>query len=141
MIAFTGTERENRQSSGEASPVSLHSNLDAALADLRPQDLESADVDINRIFIIGGATLYKETLELPPSSSTFIDRILLTRIISPSFDECDVFLPDFQKVGEGSIDGWSRSAHVDLQAWVGFDVPAGVREEKGVKYEYQMWTR
>ena len=91
---------------------------------------------MNRVFIIGGATLYKETLEIPASSPSFVDRVLLTRIVSPSFDECDVFLEDFQKAG-----GWSQATHADLQAWVGFDVPEGVQEEKGVRYEFQMWTR
>lgn len=131
----------NRQSSDAASPISLHPDLDAALAKLSVTDSVNEGPNVNRVFIIGGATLYKETLDLPPSSPSFVDRVLLTRIISPSFDECDVFLPEFQKVGEDSIGGWLRSTHADLQAWVGFDVPEGVQVEKGVQYEFQMWIR
>ena len=29
----------------------------------------------------------------------------------------------------------------ELSRWAQFDVPAGVQEEKGVQYEFQMWVR
>lgn len=98
---------------------------------------------LHRGFIIGGATLYTEALTLPVSSTEpYVDRVLLTRILTPEFAECDVFMPDF--LAEQRADGeriWSRSTHRDLQEWVGFDVPEGELEEKGVKYEFQMWVR
>ena len=71
-----------------------------------------------------------------------MDRILLTRILHPSFDECDVFMPDFG--AERPADGhglWQRASHAELKEWVGVDVPEGIQEEKGVRYEFQMWTR
>ncbi|KIP03971.1 hypothetical protein PHLGIDRAFT_110242 [Phlebiopsis gigantea 11061_1 CR5-6] len=114
----------------------LRPDLESSLAKLDTSKPLGIDSTLNRVFVIGGATLYKETLGLPPSSPSFVDRILLTQIITPSFDECDVFLEDFHKSGS-----WSRGTHEDLQAWVGFDVPKGVQEEKGVQYEFQMWTR
>ncbi|TFK30421.1 dihydrofolate reductase [Coprinopsis marcescibilis] len=90
----------------------------------------------NRIFIIGGASLYRESLLLPTSGgSPFVDRILLTRIVEPDF-QCDVFMPDFN-----AKDEWLKSTHNELQDWVGFTVPEGIQEENGVKYEFQMWTR
>jgi dihydrofolate reductase len=110
------------------------------LAQLQQEGLNDRKQSIDRVFIIGGATLYKETLELP-SSLTTVDRILLTRILSPPFEECDVFLPDFQNIDNGNSKRWSRSPHAELQTWVGFDVPEGVQEERGVQYEFQMWTR
>lgn len=57
--------------------------------------------------------------------------------MEPAFDECDVFLPDFAAAGEG----WARSTHGELVRWVGWDVPEGVVEEKGVQYRYEMWVR
>ena len=101
--------------------------------------LEDSRADLQRTFIIGGADLYSETIALPFSSSEpAVDRILLTRILSPEFKECDAFFQDICKEGSGK---WTRSTHAALQAWVGFEVPEGEQEEKGVKYEYQMWVR
>ncbi|GJE86148.1 dihydrofolate reductase [Phanerochaete sordida] len=124
------------------SPLTrLSAGLAAALTELESQQSEPEKTKVNRIFIIGGATLYKETLELSPSSPAFVDRVLLTRILSPSFDECDVFLPDFLQAEGDTTAKWSRCTHEQLESWVGFEVPRGVQEEKGVQYEFQMWTR
>jgi dihydrofolate reductase len=96
---------------------------------------------MSRGFITGGEGLYAESLALPSSSPVgFVDRILLTRILSPGFDECDVFMPDF--LGDTNVgNGWERAAHDALEAWVGFEVAEGEQEENGVKYEFQMWVR
>lgn len=104
------------------------------------QDLTSAfnraqEDSVHRVFIIGGAKLYTDTIALPPTSPVFVDRVLLTRIIEPDF-ECDVFMPDFL------TQHWQRASHEELETWVGLsDVAEGVQEENGVKYEFQMWTR
>lgn len=91
----------------------------------------------HRAFIIGGASIYNEALEAFDNQLYVVDRILLTRILSPSFDECNVFFPDFR-----SRDGrWTQCSHEELQKWAGFDVPAGIQEERDVKYEFQMWVR
>jgi len=129
------------------APAYLHSNLESALARISTPDF--IDKPIHRPFIIGGALLYCDALALPlstqhSSSSIFVDRILLTRIISPTFEECDKFMLDFS--GETTeIDGkkieWRRATHEELRAWVEFQVPEGVQEENGVQYEYQMWIR
>ncbi|KAF8642339.1 hypothetical protein AX16_009608 [Volvariella volvacea WC 439] len=111
-------------------------NLSEAL-----QELNSTST-VRKVFVIGGATLYGETLGLSESQdATFADRVLLTRILSPTFDECDTFIPDF--VNERSSDGpkWVRASHQELQDWAGFEVPNGIQQEKGVEYEFQMWTR
>ena len=121
--------------------MKLSTDLQSALTRLNTQSENADKIQVNRIFIIGGATLYKETLDLPPSAPAFVDRVLLTRILSPSFDECDVHLPDFVAMEDGSAAKWSRSTHEELEEWVGFEVPRGVQEEKGVQYEFQMWTR
>lgn len=119
-------DKNKEQDEGDASDTAaavLASSLDAAL-----EGAHAADA--NRIFVIGGARLYAAALPLA-------ERVLLTRIIEPSFEECDVFMPDF--IGGGG--GWSRAPHDALCAWVEFEVPEGVQEERGVKYEYEMWIR
>lgn len=112
------------------TPVHLCSDLDSALSLLTP----STEMPVYRDFIIGGASLYAETLALPPTS-TFVDRVLLTRIISPAFGDCDVFMPDFISTD------WRRDNHEELRAWTGVEVAEGIQEEDGVKYEFQMWSR
>ena len=121
----------------ESSPAYLHSDLASALS-------QAENKAIHRTFVIGGALLYSQVFHLsrpspssPPSSSPWLDRILLTRIHSPAFEDCDVFMPDFLSDGTG----WERTSHADLQAWVGFEVAEGVQEENGVEYEFQMWIR
>jgi len=115
----------------------------------------SVTLPIHRTFIIGGATIYKQALESLPN----LNRILLTRVLEPSFDDCDVFLPEFRPVEEyDSRNGkevsdagvvansteppsWVHTSHENLVRWAGFDVAKGINEEKGIKYEFQMWVR
>lgn len=133
------------------APVYLHSNLESALERVsRPEYLEKP---LYRTFIIGGASLYRETLALPPTSASFVDRIILTRIVSPEFEGCDIFMPDFQTSGHKLTETehsdmnacspapWKRVSHGELRQWAGFDVPEGIQEENGIQYEYQMWVR
>lgn len=82
----------------------------------------------------------------PPLASTqtqvLANRILLTRVLAPAFDDCDVFFPEFREAR--GVDGqleWERATHEELEAWVGGEVPRGMQQEKGVEYEYQMWMR
>ncbi|KAF9457078.1 dihydrofolate reductase [Collybia nuda] len=124
------------------SNVYLHHDFASAIG--RLTGMSSEGKPIHRTFVIGGQSLYTESLALSATSSlAFVDRILLTRIISPSFEECDVFMPDFLGI-EGGADGkgegkWGRASHNDLETWLGFEVPEGEQEEGGIKYEYQMW--
>ncbi|KAJ7900322.1 dihydrofolate reductase [Mycena olivaceomarginata] len=112
----------SRNASYDVGSAALEGSLEAAITRMKT----TAGPQVSRGFIIGGASLYAESLALPASSPVgFVDRILLTRILSPAFDECDVFMPDF----------WA------LEAWVGSEVAQGAQEENGVKYEFQMWVR
>ncbi|KIM85172.1 hypothetical protein PILCRDRAFT_66442, partial [Piloderma croceum F 1598] len=123
-----------------AAQIYLHLDLHSAL-----KRLSESDDTIYRNFVIGGASLYSEVLALSSAAQAtpaLLDRILLTRIISPAFEQCDVVMPDFlayQTSEDGS--GWLRALHTDLEAWAGFDVPEGVQEENGIQYEFQMWVR
>lgn len=89
---------------------------------------------MHRHFVIGGASLYEQVLRLE-TGSALVNRILLTRVLSPDLD-CDTFMEDFT-----SNPIWQQVAHKSLSDWVGFEVPEGVQEEKGIKYEFQMWVR
>jgi dihydrofolate reductase len=113
---------DGASASDPATVAVLVSTLGAAL-----ENAHAADA--NRVFVIGGAQLYAAALP-------FAERILLTRIVEPAFEECDVFMPDFIGGGE-----WTRAPHDALCDWVGFEVPSGVREERGVRYEVEMWMR
>ncbi|KAJ6604629.1 dihydrofolate reductase-like domain-containing protein [Mycena vulgaris] len=126
----------SRNASYDVGSARAAGSLEAAIA-----RINSERDSISRGFIIGGASLYAESLALAPSSSIgFVDRILLTRISSPAFDECDVFMPDFLGGTEGG-NSWKMAGHDALQAWVGFEVAEGVQEENGIRYEFQMWVR
>lgn len=118
---------------GKASAILEH-DLKSALSRVENLTSASSSSPIRRAFIIGGASLYSEALGL---STDVVDHILLTRIVSPDFEQCDVFMPDFLS-GKG---GWKRVNHAVLEEWVGFEVVEGVQEEDGVKYEFQMWVR
>ncbi|GHJ87366.1 hypothetical protein NliqN6_3768 [Naganishia liquefaciens] len=115
--------------------TSKHGSVAEAL-DTLPSAYDAPSTRGNRIFLIGGSQIYTQCLASSSSSSSLVDRILLTRVIEPAFDECDVFLPDF-----AAQEDWQRSTHGELVEWVGWDVPEGVVEEKGVKYRYEMWAR
>ena len=133
----TGTEGDACRLEGRTTetPPFLRNNLGSAL------DLLS-EMPIHRAFVIGGVSLYADTLALPPSSNAFVDRVLLTRISSPAFQDCDVHLPDF--LSDTNPEGnamWTRAGHEELKEWTGSDVPRGVQTENGVEYEFQMWTR
>ncbi len=96
------------------------------------------DAERHRVFIIGGASLYSESLRIPSNDGLgFVNRILLTRILSPEYPDCDVFFPDFQSMDQN----WKQATHQELQDWAGVEVPIGVQEERGTSYEYQMWIR
>ncbi|KAH7104779.1 dihydrofolate reductase-like domain-containing protein [Auriculariales sp. MPI-PUGE-AT-0066] len=90
-------------------------------------------VDVDKRFLIGGAQLYSHML-----TAGLVDRILLTRVLSPAFEECDVKLSELGRLTEL---GWKQAEHESLEAWVGGSVPAGIQEENGVQYEFQMWER
>ncbi|KAJ7071051.1 dihydrofolate reductase-like domain-containing protein [Mycena amicta] len=113
----------SRNPSFNADSARVETSLDGAIA-------HGEHSGVHRTFVIGGAALYAESLALA-------DRILLTRILSPAFAECDVFMPEFVD----DTNSWTRAAHDVLRDWVGFDVPEGVQEENGVQYEFQMWVR
>lgn len=144
----------------------LVASLQAALDRIQAQQQQQA----GRVFLIGGSQLYAQAMkELAAHSSSSsslakLDCLLITRIVSPHFD-CDVFLPEFRTRQQVQDDGelaqeaasstaeqsrpldvaqWEKRPSSELRDWLGDSdiegVGAGVVEEKGVRYEFQMWT-
>ena len=131
------TQGLNAKHRGKPTDTSLflRNNLGSAFTLL-------SELPIHRAFIIGGVSLYADTLALPPSSNAFVDRVLLTRISSPAFEDCDVHLPHFLSDRDSQGNAmWTRVPNAGLKEWTGLDVPEGIQTEKGVEYEFQMWTR
>ncbi|KAG9119091.1 dihydrofolate reductase [Ceratobasidium sp. 392] len=89
------------------------------------------NLPVQNIFVIGGASIYNQAMRYPKAT-----RILLTRVTEPVYEDCDVFFPEIRESGD-----WTKVSHAHLVEWVGFDVPEGVQEEKGTKYEFQMWVK
>jgi len=130
VVISRNTSLDLMGSRATKTPVHLCSDVNSVLSLLSP----NVEASVHRQFVIGGASLYAETLALS-SSSTFVDRVLLTRILSPTFQDCDVYMPDFLS------SNWVRAKHEELKAWTGIEVPEGIQEENGVEYEFQMWLR
>jgi dihydrofolate reductase len=87
---------------------------------------------MSKLFVIGGAEIYKTALETKESK-----RILLTRILNDF--ECDTFFPvELDEVHGGE---WKKTTKEELDDWVGETVPNGVQEENGVKYVFEMYER
>jgi dihydrofolate reductase len=131
----------------ESDHAYLVSSLDSAV------DLLQKSKDLARTFLIGGAQLYSQAMQQPLKNAK-VDRLLITRILEPSFDECDVFLPEFRnesQIAEDQEGGkkesqagdaeWKKCDAGDLATFVGENVQDGVVEEKGVRYQLQMWQR
>jgi dihydrofolate reductase len=89
-----------------------------------------------KIFLIGGAWIFEEAL-----TRDLVDRIIITRILDPAYDDCDAFLPDFHSIRELDPALWRRASHAELCGHVGFQVEPGVVEEDGVRYEHEMWIK
>ncbi|KAI6350693.1 hypothetical protein MCOR25_010466 [Pyricularia grisea] len=97
----------------------------AYLAQLREQHEA-----LGKVFVVGGAQIYDAALGLPETR-----RVLFTSVMSDF--ECDASVA--LRLDEGS--GWRRASKEEHDAWVGEEVPAGVQEENGTQYEFQMWER
>ncbi|KAL1605111.1 hypothetical protein SLS60_004654 [Paraconiothyrium brasiliense] len=85
-------------------------------------------LEIERVFVIGGATIYDAALQLPQT-----DRVLLTKI-EKDF-ECDTFF----SVDLDRSEQWKRSTKEELEDWTGEKTEP--IEEKEVKFEFRMYER
>lgn len=87
-------------------------------------------VRIGRVFVIGGARVYRDALERKEMRN-----VLVTRVGGEW--ECDVHFP----VALDTADGWRRVGEEEFEEWVGEEVPKGVVKEGGVEFEFRMYER
>jgi dihydrofolate reductase len=100
------------------------SSLPAALSVLKSRP------DISKLFVIGGAEIYKTALDLKETK-----RLLLTRVESDF--KCDTFLPL-----DPELEGWEKRNKQELDRWTGEeDVPEDVQTENGVNYRFEMYEK
>ena len=139
--SFTDSQSPSRSIWGPHAVASL----DEGLGLLRSGKEGKVGVDVDRVFVIGGAEVYRLAFGHPGAK-----RVLLTEVRKlggaedgewggggkDEFD-CDTFLQEFRCEGKG----WRRTGHEDLCAFVGDDVPIGVQVEGGVGFEYQLWEK
>lgn len=99
------------------SDVIVCNSLAAAVQRLNATDLADK---IESIWIVGGASVYKEAMDSP-----MFDRLYFTKILADY--ECDTFFPN--------IPSTFKEIAVDA------DIPSEVQEENGVKYLYKIYER
>jgi dihydrofolate reductase len=86
--------------------------------------------DVERVFVIGGASVYTTALELPQTKN-----VLLTKI-NEEF-ECDTYFP--VNLEEAAV--WRKADRERLGDFVGEKVQEGAVEEKGVRFEFCLFER
>jgi dihydrofolate reductase len=117
------------------------------------QQDQQEQIEIDRVFLIGGSQLYNQSLQSTAATTCskeqpLVTRILLTRITHPLFPECDVHFPapphftsSSPNVGATPEPAWRLASNEEMDEWVGWEVPRGEVEEKGVRYRFEMWVR
>lgn len=119
---------------GDEGPVHA-SSLKEALAYLRTRHAAGS---LGRVFVIGGAGIYRSALEFSGKEEGVSKRVLLTRVLTDF--ECDTFFP-LGLVGDGAGTGWVRRSKKEMDEWVGEEVPEGTQLEAGTEYEFEMWEK
>ncbi|KAL6150215.1 hypothetical protein ACJQWK_00421 [Exserohilum turcicum] len=113
-------------------PITCSGILDA-LAQLERPDkssLPSPDLEIDHVYVIGGASIYDTALQLPQTK-----RVLLTKI-EHDF-ECDTFFP----LNLDETTTWRNASAHELREFTGEEVPEDGIEEEGVKFRFCMYER
>ncbi|KAH7076003.1 dihydrofolate reductase-like domain-containing protein [Paraphoma chrysanthemicola] len=86
--------------------------------------------EVDRVFVIGGASIYQTALELPQTK-----RVLLTNIRTEY--DCDTFFP--VNLEESVV--WRKASREELEAFTGEKVDDGGVEEQGVRFEFCLFER
>ncbi|KAL8825106.1 MAG: hypothetical protein Q9170_007927 [Blastenia crenularia] len=94
---------------------------------------------LGRVFVIGGAEIYKQALEMREC-----ERVLWTRLGREW--ECDTYFPDGVvgdgvEEGEERQNGWRRRTRRELEEWVAEEGVGGLKKEGEVEFEVSMWER
>ncbi|KAF2819308.1 hypothetical protein CC86DRAFT_375166 [Ophiobolus disseminans] len=86
--------------------------------------------DVERIYVIGGASVYQTALELPQTT-----RVLLTKIHGEY--ECDTFFP--VNLEESAV--WRKVDKKKLESFTGEEVDESGVEEREVNFEFCLFER
>ncbi|KAL8783928.1 MAG: hypothetical protein Q9213_004258 [Squamulea squamosa] len=103
------------------------------------QRLRDRHEGLGRVFVIGGAEIYRQAIGLREC-----ERVLWTRLSREW--ECDTWFPEGvveSGVEEGGVGkhGWKRRTRGQLEEWVQEEGVGGVRKEGDVEFEVSMWER
>lgn len=111
---------------GEEGPVVVGS-VGEALECLHRDEVE---VEVDRVMVIGGASIYEQALRLKEAR-----HVLLTKIHEEY--ECDTFFKE-----DLDSSRWEKASEQELKEFTGEEFKDGVEvEEKGVKFEFCLYNR
>ncbi|KAI9801121.1 MAG: dihydrofolate reductase [Piccolia ochrophora] len=88
--------------------------------------------ELGRAFVIGGVEVYKAAMDMEQGP---VERLLVTRVDGDW--ECDVFFP----VDVHEQNGWKKTSAAELEEWSGETNMEGVKDDKGVGFEFEMWLK
>ncbi|MCJ1448893.1 MAG: dihydrofolate reductase [Stictis urceolatum] len=85
---------------------------------------------LHRVFVIGGAEVYRTALELHG-----VTTILRTKVTSEF--ACDTYFP----LSLGHDKSWVKRGQAELNHWAGEEVPAGLQRESSIEWEFELWEK
>ncbi|KAI8844776.1 dihydrofolate reductase-like domain-containing protein, partial [Chytridium lagenaria] len=100
------------------------SSLPEALEYLGHQNISTA-------FVIGGASVYKEAMELPETKLLFITTVWAPEKVE---QECDTFFPDPEQ-------DYRMLPQEDNLKYLGVDAPVGKKAISGIEYRFDLFLR
>ncbi|KAJ2081739.1 dihydrofolate reductase [Coemansia sp. RSA 988] len=116
----------------ENPPFSItQPSIPAALAHIDELNASAEHVRIDRVFVVGGASIYEEAMHMPDRHI----QILLTKVHFDAADSCDAFFPKVDP------DRFRLQPHSRLEEVVGFEVPHALQSEAGIEYEFQLFEK
>lgn len=111
--------------SGKSPIVELVSDLDQAFR--RAEMLVKED---GRIFMLGGQTLYEQSIDLPECT-----HVLITNVYSSVPVPCDTFIPKI----DPSV--FRLATHEELELFLKESVPMGKHSYENFEYEFILYIR
>lgn len=90
--------------------------------------------EIDQLYVIGGESVYRESVTRPDAEFIFLTRI------DADF-ECDRFFPEVDMSVYEDLTDDSVTAPDKAEILKRFDIPEGVQTEKGLSYKYHLYRR
>lgn len=130
VASFKNSLDTSKEGAGADADAAIEGPLVASgILDALSQ-LEKKDHQVERIYVIGGASIYQKALELPQTK-----RVLLTKIHKEY--ECDTFFP--VDLEESSV--WRRAGKEEVEEFTGEKIGEEGVEEQGVRFEFCLFER